>query len=199
MRHGRTEWNASKKFQGHSDIPLSDEGRAQARALAAVLRGERFDRAFASDLGRAIETAQTILSGSNLEVTIDARLREFDFGLWEGLTWDEIVARWPRYGEAGWADAKGYQPEGGESFAAVEARVGAFLSELAQESFERVLVATHAGVLHAALAVLGPRLSTDHRSMKIVFSPASITRITMEGEQARLITVNDVSHLDTTP
>ena len=127
---------------------------------------------------------------------VEPRLREFNFGEWEGLTWDQIVERWPRYGEAGWADAKGYQPEGGESFGEVQMRVASFLGDLERENPKRVLVATHAGVLHAALAVLAPRLSTDDHAMKIVFSPASITRITMDGDQARLISVNDVSHLD---
>ncbi len=127
---------------------------------------------------------------------VEPRLREFNFGEWEGLTWDEIVQRWPRYGEEGWADAKGYQPEGGESFAEVQARVASFLTHLERENPSRVLIATHAGVLHAALAVLAPRLSADELAMKIVFSPASITRITMDDDRARLISVNDVSHLD---
>ena len=73
--------------------------------------------------------------------------------------------------------------------------MGAFLSEVEQERWSRVLIATHAGVLHAALAVLAPRLSEDQRALKLVFAPASITRITMDGGDARLITVNDVSHL----
>ncbi len=150
-------------------------------------------------MGRAIETAETILAGSNVEVIVDKRLREFDFGLWEGLTWKEIVARWPQYADKGYTDARGYQPEGGEKFSEVQARVGAFLEEVERTASSRVLVATHAGVLHAALAVLAPRLSVYERALKIAFSPASITRVTMEGEQVRLITLNDVSHLNSAP
>ena len=160
------------------------------------MQAETFDRAFASDLQRAIETAETILAGTGTSVTVDPRLREFDFGLWEGLTWDEILERWPHYAEKSWTDAQGYHPEGGESFADVQARVAAFLDDLERRPAARILVATHAGVLHAALSVLSPRLSADDRAMRIVFSPASITRVTMDGAQARLITVNDVSHLN---
>ncbi len=163
------------------------------------MQGERFDRAYASDLGRAIETAQAIAAGSNVEVVVDARLREFNFGLWEGLTWDEIVARWPQHADRGYTDARGYQPEGGEKFSDVQARVASFLDEVEHAGFGRVLVATHAGVLHAALAALAPRLSVYERALKIAFSPASITRVTMEGEQVRLITINDVSHLHSAP
>ena len=196
MRHGRTAWNASKRFQGHSDVPLSDEGHAQARALARVLRGERFDRAYASDLKRAIETAETILSGAAARLEVDARLREFDFGTWEGLTWDEIVERFPSRAHDVPTDARAYHPDGGESFGDVEARVASFLAELEGLPAARVLVATHAGVLHAAMSVLAPRLDDDQRALKVVFSPAGITRVTMDEGHARLITVNDVSHLN---
>jgi broad specificity phosphatase PhoE len=190
-------WNASKRFQGRSDIKLSDEGRAQAQALAGVLRSESFDRAYASDLSRAQETARYIADPRGLHVETDVRLREFDFGAWEGLTWDEIVKRWPHLRDIGWTDAKAYEPEGGEHFTAVCARVEAFLRDVRGSGAERVLVVTHAGVLHAVLAVLADALGeTREEALGRAFSPASITRIAMEGDRARLITVNDVAHLD---
>src|ERR1700744_997778 len=95
VRHGRTAWNASRRFQGKTDIPLDDEGRSQARALAAHLRDEHFDVALSSDLVRARTTAETILGDRGLPLELTPAFREMQFGLWEGLTWDEIIARWP--------------------------------------------------------------------------------------------------------
>lgn len=167
--------------------------------MQGALRTRDFDAIYASDLKRAWQTAEMIARPQHLSVQRDARLREFDFGAWEGLTWAEIVARWPEFADQGGTVAKSYTPEGGETFAAVCARVAAFLADVRATSFERVLVVTHAGVLHAVLDVLGAAIDDragDH--LALAFSQASITTIAMEGEQARLITLNDVSHLNTT-
>lgn len=189
-------WNAKRRYQGRSDIPLSEEGRAQAQALCVALRGHRFDTIYASDLQRAIETARIIAKPHRLEVQIDRRIREFDFGEWEGLTWPEIVERWPEFREHGATAAKLYQPEGGERFDDVCVRVESFLEDLRRTPREHVLVVTHAGVLHAVLEVLGESIQDrPGDGLSVSFSQASVTRITMSGEQVRLITLNDVSHL----
>ncbi len=197
VRHGRTEWNAGRRFQGHSDIPLSAEGRAQAQALADVLRERRFARAYASDLGRAMETARAIAAPHGLAVAPDARLREFNFGAWEGLTWNEITERWPELRDHGSTAAKLYQPEGGESFDEVCARVGAFFEDIRTPSDETVLVVTHAGVLHATLEVFGASI-VDRKgdALSLSFNPASITELAMDGDAVRIITLNHVAHLD---
>ncbi|MDE2481490.1 MAG: histidine phosphatase family protein [bacterium] len=197
VRHGRTEWNASRRFQGHSDIPLSAEGRAQARALGDALRGRTFARAYASDLGRALETARAIAEPHGLAVVPDARLREFNFGKWEGLTWNEIVERWPELRDHGSTAAKLYVPEGGESFAVVCDRVRAFFDEVATDGEETILVVTHAGVLHATLEVFGHAIR-DRRGdpMSLNFSPASITELALDADGVRIITLNHVAHLD---
>ncbi|HET9029808.1 MAG TPA: histidine phosphatase family protein [Candidatus Aquilonibacter sp.] len=199
VRHGQTEWNATRRYQGRSDIPLSDEGRAQAQALARALAPARFDAVFASDLQRAVETATIIAAPHGLAVQRDARIREFDFGAWEGLTWNEIVARWPEFRDQGATAAKLYQPQGGERFEDVCDRVASFLDDLRATRYEDVLAVTHAGVLHAVLEVLGSAIEDrPGDGLSVSFSQASVTRIAMNGEQARLITLNDVSHLSPT-
>jgi broad specificity phosphatase PhoE len=95
VRHGRTAWNAVRRFQGRTDVPLDDEGRAQAQALAAHLASEHFDFALASDLSRATATAAAIGAACGVAVMSEPRLREMNFGAWEGLTWDEITERFP--------------------------------------------------------------------------------------------------------
>ncbi|MGB6986131.1 MAG: histidine phosphatase family protein [Candidatus Aquilonibacter sp.] len=197
VRHGETAWNAERRFQGRSNVSLSERGRAQAAAIGAALSSIPFSHAYSSDLQRAMETAGAIAADRNLTVDTDARLREFDFGQWEGLTWTEIVARWPEYNTRMPVQARLYEPVGGETFTHVVARVRAFLDDLFTRVTEgHTLIVTHAGALHAAMDVLAPQ---GFDPLGMVFSTASITRLAMEGGRARLITLNDVSHLDPIP
>jgi glucosyl-3-phosphoglycerate phosphatase len=193
VRHGATAWNLQRRFQGQSDVPLSERGRVQAAEIASALSSIPFSHAYSSDLQRATATARAILAERNVALTTDARLREFDFGEWEGMTWTEIVARWPQFNERLPMLGK-YEPVGGETFTHVAARVRAFLDELrASVTTGHVLVVTHAGALHAAMEVLAPE---GFDPVGTVFSTASITRVAMEGGRARIIILNDVSHLD---
>lgn len=91
VRHGETDWNAEGRLQGHTDRPLNETGRRQARQLAERLAGERIDAIYASDLGRAKETAEIVGERLGLTVVIDTDLREKNWGNWEGLTGDERV------------------------------------------------------------------------------------------------------------
>jgi broad specificity phosphatase PhoE len=89
VRHGETDWNAEGKLQGHTDRPLNDYGRRQARALAKRLAGEEIEAVYASDLSRARETAEILGAQLGLPVAVDPDLREKNWGNWEGLTADE--------------------------------------------------------------------------------------------------------------
>jgi 2,3-bisphosphoglycerate-dependent phosphoglycerate mutase len=86
VRHGETDWNAVGRLQGHTDRPLSDFGRRQARQLAAELEDEPLDAIYTSDLSRARETAEIAGERLGLPVVLDPDLREKDWGTWEGLT-----------------------------------------------------------------------------------------------------------------
>lgn len=195
VRHGETAWNAERRFQGQSDVPLSPRGRGQAAALERALCNMPFSHAYSSDLARALETARAIVAGRNLPLVTDNRLREFDFGQWEGLTWPEIVGRWPDLGRLP-TQARSYEPVGGERFEHVVARVRAFLDDVCADAAVRyALIVTHAGALHAAMEVLRP---DGFDPLGMVFSTAGITRIAMDEGHARIISLNDVDHLDPT-
>ncbi len=197
VRHGRTEWNAGGRFQGHTDIPLDETGRAQARAIGEFLANDAFDAAYASDLRRARETAEIVLASHELAPAPDARWREMRFGVWEGLTWSEIVERDPALAQRSPAAPKFYTPEGGESFAECCARVAAALTDIRAAAPEnaRVLVATHAGPLHALLHVaLG---DSEAAALRVRFSPASITRLLFDGAQARIADLNRTVYAET--
>ena len=86
VRHGETDWNADGRLQGHTDRPLSDFGRRQARQLAEELADESLEAIYASDLARARETAEIVGERLALPVVLEPDLREKDWGTWEGLT-----------------------------------------------------------------------------------------------------------------
>jgi len=96
VRHGETDWNKHRKYQGQTDVPLNEEGRRQAEALAVALKGSLpFDRIVSSDLHRAVETAEIMTRGFDTPVQTDEAFREINFGDWEGLDMKAIDERWP--------------------------------------------------------------------------------------------------------
>jgi alpha-ribazole phosphatase len=148
VRHGSTEWNETGRFQGWGDPPLSARGRGEAERLGAHLAGEEFGRVVTSGLLRARETAALALPGAHVET--DPRLREMDFGAWDGLTWNECVARDGDLIQRWSEDPAAAAPPGGESLAAFETRIAAALADLPEEGSHLWIV--HAGVIHAILA-----------------------------------------------
>jgi len=143
-RHGETDWNAERRVQGHTDTPLNDAGRAQARALGEELAAENIDAVFSSDLMRAHETARFVAEPRGLRVTAIPDLRERHFGTWEGLTDDEIFSRFEPAAETAWGD--------GETKEEMTDRVLTALHRIADTHPDgRVLVVSHGGPLRAVL------------------------------------------------
>lgn len=95
IRHGETEWNIQRRAQGRTDIPLNDQGRAQAGALAEHFRSEKIDLILSSPLSRALETAEAVGNAVNAPVKTAAELTEIRFGVWEGLSFDDIRVQYP--------------------------------------------------------------------------------------------------------
>ena len=150
-RHAETTWNLERRFQGHGDSPLTDKGRAQARALAAELEGRRLSAVYSSDLPRAVATAEIVAGRLGLTVQVDPGLREVDVGEWSGLTWQEIEVRFPEGVER--HRTRGYGWEQGESHEAMAERVLNALRRIAADhEGERVLVIVHGGGMRAVAA-----------------------------------------------
>ncbi len=143
VRHGESAWNAEGRLQGQADPPLSDLGRDQARALRGVLPGLGIERAVASDLVRARETAA--LAGFDLLPT-DARWREIDIGAWTARFASEV----PASRLSAWRRGE-HAPDGGETWPQFQARVAGAVDEL-REAGGRWLVVTHGGCVRAATA-----------------------------------------------
>ncbi|MET0284171.1 MAG: histidine phosphatase family protein [Polyangiales bacterium] len=161
VRHGRTDWNDARRWQGANDIPLNDAGRAQAAVLAETLVG-RVDAVFASDLLRASETARIVAEKVAAPVlALDADLRERSYGVFEGLTAEECEARYPEAWAARDRDRNSVPP-GGEPHAQVVARMERAMHRIAatmRERGGRGLVVSHGSSLRMFLErVLGRSL-----------------------------------------
>jgi broad specificity phosphatase PhoE len=154
VRHGETDWNLERRWQGHTDRPLNETGRAQARELADLLATDPPDAVYSSDLARARETAEIVAARLGLPVAVDARLREVDVGEWSGLTMAEIEERFPEALQRRLAGGTGW--ERGETYEQMGERVVAALGEIAERhDGGRVVVITHGGSVRAALHAAG--------------------------------------------
>jgi probable phosphoglycerate mutase len=166
VRHGETEWNRELRWQGHSDPPLNEHGRSQARRLAAALARTPFTAVYSSDLRRASETAEIVAAQLGLPVHLDPRLREIDVGSWAGFTlaelevrFPEAVARWKQTGEHAWEDGESYEDmftRAREAIAAIAAR----------NDGADVLVVSHGGPIRALKALAaGAAYPGDRRTV----------------------------------
>lgn len=195
VRHGETLWNHALRYQGHADIPLSQAGVEQARALAKRLAGERFAAFYASDLERAYTTARILAEPHGAVIHKVPELREINFGDWEGLTREEIIRLYPELSRQWWSRPADTRLPGGETLGEVAARVVNALREIAaRHPDDQVVVAAHGGTIRAGIARLINmdlnqywRLRQDNTALSIVelFAP----------DRAQLLLFNDTCHL----
>lgn len=191
IRHAATAWNSENRWQGHTDVSLGEEGRAQARALGRRLAATAFDAMWSSDLGRCLETARLALPGR--EIQVDPRLRELPMGHLEGRTWEETEEDHRAAVDLWWKDPyAGPFPGGTESLADVTRRVLEWQDTLPATA--RVAAFTHGGVIRCCLwRITGP---PRDRSWAVDLDNTSITRIRYRGDRARIASVNDAAHLE---
>ena len=164
-RHGRTAWNAQRRFQGHQDVALDHVGRTQAKLAATTLATLEPYAIVSSDLQRARLTAKALADATGLEVQVDANLRETFAGSWEGLSRSELE-RLHGQDLAAWAAGSDLAPGGGERRSAVAKRMmNAIEGSLVGVPDDGVLiVVTHGGSARAAIGtMLG--LPTDYWRM----------------------------------
>jgi probable phosphoglycerate mutase len=196
IRHGETAWNAEHRIQGHLDIPLSPAGIRQAANLAERLAGEVIDAVYSSELTRAWLTAAPFAARLGLEIVADTRLRERSFGVFEGLTLDEIAARHPE-GFRRWRERNpAWAIDGGESGQQLVDRVLDALRDIvARHRGQTVAVVTHGGVLdvvYRAARSLPWDAPREHQMLN-----ASINRLSAAASPFAMSVVDwgDVAHL----
>jgi broad specificity phosphatase PhoE len=185
-RHGESDWNVEKRFQGHTDRPLTERGREQAYALADLVAGEKIDAIYTSPLSRAQETAEIVAARVGLEPVALPELREVDTGSWSGLSRADVEARFPegfarwRSGGSGWED--------GETYEEMAERVIGALGTVAEAHPDgRVLVISHGGPIRAIHAAAEGLAIDDYRRLRPVEPNARLSTVAVEnGRLTRL-------------
>lgn len=152
IRHGQTEWNVTGRYQGQSDVKLTEEGKTQAEKLADNFPVAKVDAIYASDLCRAMVTAETIADKFGLKVQAEPAFRELSFGDWEGLTYQQIVDKWEEAMANFLQHPDILEIPGGESFPAVQQRAMKRLNELIEKhEGQTIVVVAHGAVLRTML------------------------------------------------
>mgnify|MGYP001788279456 CR=1 FL=1 len=157
MRHGQTSWNQEGKYQGHSDISLNERGIKQGNLVAKRLANEKISAIYSSDLLRAQQTAEAIAEYHGLSVITKPEFREINFGIWEGLTYQEIIKDWSEILTAMYSKPGEIGPPQGESFQVVKQRVTRSLQEcIAEHQEQTIVLVSHGGTMRVLLcAALG--------------------------------------------
>jgi len=198
IRHGATILSAEDRFAGATDIPLSDEGRNQARLLGERLTHRPISAVFASPMGRTIETANLVAGPHrNLEVQVRQGLQEISHGRWEGMTREEVALAFPQEVSDWDADPYTFAPEGGESGLSVTARaLPVFMEIIRKHPGEHVAVVSHKATIRLLLSSLlgfDPRRYRDNLDQ----SPAALNILDSRGPTLnRLVLFNDTSHYE---
>ena len=196
IRHGETTWNAEHRIQGQLDIPLSPLGVLQSARLAEYLANEPIDAVYSSGQSRAWLTAAPLAARLGLEVIAEPRLRERSFGIFEGLTLDEIAERYPPEFKKWRERNPAWRPDGGESGQQLIDRVLSAVSDIGMKHpNQTVVLVSHGGVLdvlYRAARLLEWHAPREHQMLN-----AAVNRLTTSATPLLLSIEHwgDVAHL----
>ena len=199
VRHGQTAWNRENRLQGHSDLPLNPLGHQQAQRVGTLFASRHLQGIMTSPLQRSQQTAQAIVAGNGhgMSPVITQELAEIHLGVWEGLTPDEVDARYQGAYQQ-WRHAPStVQIPKAEPLAVFQERVRRAFTALVDtvEEGEHVVV-THGGVIAALLAdVLGADF--DRLLRRIRLDNAGITALECGGSVPHILWINATDHLAT--
>jgi broad specificity phosphatase PhoE len=191
IRHGESLYNAEGRIQGQSDVALSPAGLLQAQAIADALAGEAIDAVFASPLRRAKQTAEPIAARLGVDIRCDDRLKEIHAGIFQGLLWNEIEAKFPEAARPWREQQPDFVIPGGESRRALMERGRSAFESIRETPFHRVAVVSHGGILAAALKSL---LCIPAELNPFSLYNASISVLAWNG-RIKLLSLNQLEHL----
>ncbi|MGC5776246.1 histidine phosphatase family protein [Paenibacillus pabuli] len=186
IRHGTTAWNLEKRYLGHTDIGLLPKAEQELSLLREELSSVTWDALYCSDLLRCRQTLIQIAPSQAGQAKLDPRLREIDFGQWEGLTYDQLKDN-PQYRD--WVDApQKVTPPSGEPWTAFAARIDSFLEESLlsftpilysrNTDMPKIAVITHGGVIRYMVS----RLIPDQGFWDTQVIPGQAIKIRLDGD-----------------
>ena len=197
VRHGETEWNVTGRYQGQTDVPLSEKGRAQAEALGKRFADIHVDEVYSSPLKRAYDTARAIAEPKGLPIHKVDGIKELNFGEWDGLTKEQLTEQ---FGEAfvKYRIEPFHYPMAGEgTLNRAKLRVGAALEDIKEEfrhTDKTIVVVAHGGILKLAIFYLLDISSRLYRCIEL--DNTSLTIIDVEEDRCILRVLNDAHHMD---
>lgn len=199
VRHGETTWNRKNTYQGSTNVPLNERGLKQAILCAKALKDHQFSKILTSDLSRALTTATTIAQyHPKAEFIVDIRLREINFGDWEGLTYEQISEKWPGMIEEMYANSANLQLPNGESFVQMQDRAWLAIKDGLKNlnDGDNILIVCHGGT-NRALICKALNMSLKH-AWNFRQGNTAISHIEYydDGDFNTLQLLNDTSHID---
>lgn len=193
IRHGQTSWNLNMRYCGHSDIPLDAVGRSQAECLSYRLSKEKIDKIYSSDMKRALGFARLVFKDKLIEEIAD--FREVNFGVFEGLTHQEIMARYPKIYKKWLKNPVNIAIPRGENLNELNKRVTRALSKILGENEKSAIaIVTHGGSIRVVLCKILKIKLKDIWQMKLDL--ASLNIIKFDKREANIILLNDTSYLN---
>jgi len=169
IRHGQVVGHETPSYNGHADVALTEYGIAQYHQLRERLAAAGISACYSSDLSRCAAGAEIICADLGIRPQLDARLRELNIGIWEGMTWADIVVRYPQEWTARLADIVNYRVPAGESLLDLAERAVPALDEIVDtHKGENILIVGHGGMnrtllLHAIGAPLSSLFNIEQK------------------------------------
>lgn len=187
VRHGETDSNVKGTYLGWTDVELNENGLNQAQIAKEKLKDEVFDFIFVSPLKRTLKTAQIINETHKLDIILDNRLKERNFGVWDNLTYDEIVSKYPKEHDQWTLDWKNFRVLQGESSVDAYERITSFADMITKEyTNKKILIVTHLGCARKLISyLLGMGLDG---SWHFKVDNASLCKITVNDENYSYLT-----------
>lgn len=192
IRHGETGYTRARKYCGHKDVPLNKVGRVQSKLLRSSLAKEKIDKIYSSDLRRAYETARIVFG--KRRITRKKELREMDFGVLNGLVYEEAQAQFPDIYSSWLSSPMETSIPGGERMRDFAKRVNRCFNEISHRNSDaNVAILSHGGPIRVILLdILGWNI---RRFAEIEQGTAAINIIEYINDNPTVVTMNDTSHL----